>query len=106
MFEYLQQISDWLQNGIYGWFSEAVGYLIASLITLWFKLQLQVLTFAWGVAKSILSNLGVNTLLQNAWNVLPGEVLAEMKFFKIPESINLLLTGVVTRMVLKFVPGL
>lgn len=105
MFEFLQHLANWFSTGIYDFVVEAMGYFISSAILGWFKLQLVLLEFAWDIGKSILQGLGLNTLLQSAWNALPPDVLGELQFFKIPESVNLLLTGVCTRLAMNFIPG-
>lgn len=104
MFEFLQAIADWFTTGIYQFVVDATGWLFSTAILLWIKIQTDGIEFAWSVAKSILNNLGVQSYLSSFWGMLPEKVAQGLYFFKIPESINLLLTAFVTRFVMSWIP--
>lgn len=106
MFEFLDFISTWLNETIYTFFVDATAYVFSTLILLWWKLQIGGLEFAWDIAKGVIQALGLNTYLQNAWAAIPAESMAGLQFFRVPESVNLLLTAGMTRLVMKFTPGL
>lgn len=106
MFEFLEFLANWFNDGIYTWFEEAMAYVFSTLILLWFKLQLEGLKFAWGIAQGIIANLGVSSAIQNAWAGLPSDVSQAAAFFRVPEAFNILISAGVTRLVMSFIPGL
>jgi hypothetical protein len=99
-------INDWLETGAYGFVTEATAFAIESMIYGYLELLNWAIPFAWGVAKTILEDFGVNVLLDNAWNSLPSTSASILKFFKIDDAINMILNAAVTKFVLKFIPGL
>lgn len=105
MFEFLDFIAEWFNVTIYEFVTNAVAYLFSTLMLLWLKVQLASLEFAWDVAKGVISNLGINSMLQTAWGAIPSEARSTAQFFRLLESLNLLLTAGVTRFVLSFIPG-
>lgn len=106
MFEYLEFIANWLQNGIYEFFTELVAYLFSTAMLLYFKAAVAGIDFAWDIAKSVINNIGLSSKMASAWAVLPADTMAAAQLFKVPESINLILTAGVTRLVMSFLPGL
>ncbi|MBS1157774.1 MAG: hypothetical protein H6R15_193 [Proteobacteria bacterium] len=104
MFEFLSFIAEWINSTIYTFVTDAITYLFSTFFILWLKVQLFGLEFAWDIAKGVMQTIGANTALHNAWGMLPSDVAAAANFFKVPDSINLLITAGVTRLVLSFLP--
>lgn len=106
MFEFLQSLSDFFLSGIYTWFEETAKYLITTLMIWFIEGQIWSLEFAWEIAQGVISSLNISDQIVVAFNGLPGDVLNGVRFFKIPEALNLLFTALVTRLVLNMVPFL
>lgn len=106
MFEYLDFIANWFNNGIYSWYEEAIAYFVSNMVILWFKLQLEALRFAWSIAQTVISNLGISTAISNAWAALPADISNTANFFKVPQAFNILISAGVTRLVMSFIPGI
>lgn len=106
MFEFLQSISDFFQQGIYTWFEETAKYLITTGMIWFIEAQIWSLQFAWEIAQGVISSLNLSSQITASFNGLPADVLNGVKFFKIPEALNLLFTALVTRLVLNMVPFL
>lgn len=106
MFEFLNAISDWFQQGIYTWFEETAKYLITTLMISYVKGQIWGLEFAWEVAQGVLTGLDMSGRINTALGALPSSVSSALSFFGVPSCISMLLSAGVTRLVLRFVPGL
>ena len=106
MFEFLVSLANWFSTGIYDFFVEWMAYFISSMVLLWFKLQLTGLDFAWGLAQTVIQNLGISSAIASAWNSLPVDIVSTARFFKVPEAFNILISAGVTRLVMSFIPGL
>lgn len=99
-------INNWLESGVYTFATDAMAYFVEAAVYGYLKLLNWAIPFAWGVAKTILNDFGVNTMLDAAWNSLPNDSVSILKFFKIDDAINLILNAAVTKFVLRFIPGL
>ncbi len=103
-FDFLQAVLDFLTSGIFQLIKDATGYVLAKLFVWWVEAKIWGLHFAWNTAKTILAELNLSGAIQAALNDLPGPVASVALYFRIPEIINILLSGLGTRWVLKFVP--
>lgn len=106
MFEFLQSISDFFTTGIYDFFAEAAKYFVTTLLIWWVKAKIAGLEFAWGVAQGVIDGFQVSARLSSAFGMLPPDVSSIVNFFRFPEAVNLIMSGAVTRFVLRFLPGL
>jgi hypothetical protein len=105
----MQDLLNWVTvffgQGIYDFASN----IFSSAIEWWmlFKIQstLWAVKFSWGIAQSVISSLGISTLLTQAWGNLDSDVASAAMFFRVPEGLNLILTSLTTKFVMKFVPG-
>lgn len=105
MFEFFDYIRDWLESGVYTFFTELVAYLIEAATLGYINFLKFVIPFAWGVAKVIIQDLNISSLVNSAWSDLPDLSRAVLTALKVPEIINLVISGAVTKYVLKFIPG-
>lgn len=105
LLDFIKWLADWFNDGIYGWFEQAVAWAFTELFILWLQIKLWALKFAWGVANNLLTNLGVSATIASAWGALPSDLMQTALFFRVPDALNLLLAAGVTRFVLSFVPG-
>ncbi|MFZ2404289.1 MAG: DUF2523 family protein [Methylobacter sp.] len=62
------------------------------------------LPFAWDVAKNIIQDIGLSTILNNAWNSLDSTILGYATALRIPDSVNLIISAFFTKFVLRFIP--
>lgn len=105
MFEFFDYIRDWLESGVYGFFTELVAYFIEAATLGYINFLKVVIPFAWGVAKVIIQDLNISALIDQAWSDLPDKSRALLTVMKMPEIINTVISGAVTKYVLKFIPG-
>lgn len=68
--------------------------------------QIWALQFSYEVATSIIEQLGVSQLLNEAWGRLDSKIIAALNYFRVPDAINLIVSAGVTRYVLNVVPFL
>ncbi len=105
MFDFFDFIKEWINSGVYEFFTEFTAYLIEAATLSYIKFLNFVIPFAWGVAKVIIEDLNISSLINSAWNDLPELSRALLTAMKVPEIINLVISGAVTKYVLKFIPG-
>ena len=95
---------DWFTVGIYDFFTELVAYWIEAATLLYLKKMYFMITFSWDVAKVIMDDLNISAHINSAWSALPSETRSILGFFKVPECINTIISGFVTKFVLRFLP--
>lgn len=100
----IQAIYDFITSGIYEFWKEATVYLVKTAILFWIDVQIKSLEFAITIARGVLDSLNVSGHIQLAITSAPSELQQYLYFFRIPECINIILTGFVGRFVLKYVP--
>jgi hypothetical protein len=105
MFDALKFIADWLNSGVYTFFTEAFAYLVQVFTLAYLEFMLWAVPFGWGVAVTILDNLNLNAELQSYWNMLDGDSKSMLSVMRIPEAFQTLLTAGATKIVMKFIPG-
>lgn len=97
-------LTAWFTHGLYDFavwaFSGFVKYVTLSALTF----ALWALPFAYDTARQIMTDLNINTYLQNAWSGLDSDYLAYATLLQIPASINLMVSAMITRYVLRFIP--
>lgn len=96
----LQVISDWFDLGIFDFFTQVFKQIVAYLVVAQIKFKIWAITFSWEVAKTILFNLHLSSVIQASWNTLDSQTLGYLNFFRVPESLNILIQAVITRMTL------
>lgn len=106
MLEFFDAVYNWLNSGIYGFFTELSAYFIKQAVLGYLKFLYFIIPFAWGIAQSILNDLNISNYLNSAYSALGSDVLGYLSFFNIPEAINILISAQVTKFVLKFIPGI
>lgn len=97
-------ISEFFSSGLYTLITEAFASLIEWLMLLKLKMMLWSLEFAWGIANSLISSLGISTAIENAWGSFSGPTLSNLMFFKVPDALNMIVSAIATRFVLRFLP--
>ncbi len=99
MIEALQSIYDWLVNGSYTFIQEIVAAVMIWGITLWFKFKVAALAFMWGVASSMIDQLGLSALINQFWGELNNSFVGFLTRYNIPEALNLVLNARITRFI-------
>lgn len=108
--EFFDKISggiDWLINwlngdeGIYDFFEELLEEAVAWMVIAKMEFMLWTLKFSWGVAKQIMFNLGIGDQLGSAFSSLDPMVLGYLNFFRVPESLNVIVQACITKFVLR-----
>ncbi len=100
--EFRQDVEDFRTTGIYEfcvkWFAEFIKWSVI----VWYKFKLQSITFAWDVAKEILTSLDLSSAINESFSALDFKVVQIITFLRIPEAINIILSAYTTRLVLSF----
>jgi hypothetical protein len=91
-------------TGFFGILTWLLAKLIKVLMLAQLKMMLVTIGFAWSIAKSIIADLGILNILGDLLNSLSPEVSAFLGFMGFNEIFNTLVTAIVTRYVLRFLP--
>ncbi len=104
MVDFFNWLYEFLTTGIYDLLTDAFAYFVeVSTITM-LNSAIVATTFAWDVARVIISDLNLSSFLDSTWASFDSQTLGIIQFFKVPEAINLVLSATVTRYVLNFIP--
>jgi hypothetical protein len=99
-------IADWVNGGITQWFQGAIGWVFTKLLIWWIETKIWSMQFAWGVAQAVLTSTNISQTIRDAWGLLPGSVLSALTLFRVPEAVNILLSAVIARFTLNWMPFL
>jgi len=100
---FFDEISGFINTGIYSFFTDVFAQLVIYLTIAGIKFKTMMLTFAWGTAKQVITQLNISLLIQNTFSVLDSKVLNFIAFFRLPECINIITSAYVTRYVLSII---
>jgi hypothetical protein len=92
---------DFLYVGIYEFIEEVMQELVAWLVIAKLQTMLFLMEFSWGVAKQILINLNIGSYIQQGFTSLDPVLMGYLNFFRVPESLNLIVQAIATRVTLK-----
>jgi hypothetical protein len=92
---------DFLYVGIYEFIEEVMQELVAWLVIAKLQTMLFLMEFSWGVAKQILINLNIGSYIQQGFTSLDPVLMGYLNFFRVPESLNLIVQSIATRVTLK-----
>ena len=95
----------WLDTGlhdaaVWAYASSIEYYTLASL-----KFKLRIINFAWDVAKQILIDLNFSATFNEYYSLIPDYIQVNLSALRIPQGITLIVTALVTKYVLRFIPG-
>ena len=102
MVDFFNAIIDFLSTGIYDFLVAVVSWLISGLTYLYLKSQLIALTFAWDVGQQLLIDLNISQYMQDAFSHFDSQTHQILLFFRVPESLNVLMGAYSTRYVMRF----
>lgn len=91
---------DYLYVGIYQFVEEILQQLVAWLVIAKLQGMLFMMEFSWGVAKQIMINLNVGEYIQHGFSNLDPVLMGYLNFFRVPESLNLIIQAIGTRVTL------
>jgi hypothetical protein len=94
-------IIEFIYSGIYEFVEEVMQELVAWMVIAKLQGMLFMMEFSWGVAKQIMINLNIGDYIQTGFNGLDPVLMGYLNFFRVPESINLIVQAIATRVTLK-----
>lgn len=94
-------IIDFIYIGIYEFIEEIMQELVAWLVIAKLQTMLFLMEFSWGVAKQIMINLNIGDYIQQGFSGLDPVLMGYLNFFRVPESLNLIVQAIATRLTLK-----
>lgn len=92
---------QWIYVGIYEFVEEVMQELVAWLVIAKLQSMLFLMEFSWGVAKQIMINLNIGDYIQTGFSGLDPVLMGYLNFFRVPESINLIVQAIATRVTLR-----
>lgn len=104
IFSFLDFLYTFITSGIYEFFTEWFATFVQWLTVGAIEFTIVAIQFSWDVAKAILNDLNVSSHLNSAWNSLPGDSLSYASLIRLPEALNIVLSSVVTKYVMRFIP--
>ncbi len=92
---------DWIYTGIYSFVEEVMQELVAWLVIAKLQGMLFMMEFSWGVAKQIMVNLNIGEYIDQGFSNLDPVLMGYLNFFRVPESLNLIVQAIATRVTLR-----
>jgi hypothetical protein len=102
MTEFFNYIIDFISTGIYDIVVNIVTWLISGLTYMYFKSQLLALEFSWDVGQKLLEDLNISQYMQDAFSHFDSQSQQILLYFRVPESLNVLMGAYSTRYVMRF----
>lgn len=96
----LIQIRDFFTEDIYNFFYQVFREITAWYVIWVLKAKIAMLSFAFDVASTIMTNLNLSQHLDYYYSQLDSRTLEYMAFFRLPDAINLLIQAYITRFTL------
>lgn len=93
-------IIQFIYTGIYDFVEEVLQELVAWLVIAKLQGMLVLMEFSWGVAKQIMINLNIGDYINQGFSQLDPVLMGYLNFFRVPESINLIVQALATRLTL------
>ena len=97
-------LAEFVNSGIYELLTNFIAYLIIKFTEFSIAITIFFTTLGWGVAKAIITQLDLSSHLNNTLGYLDSNALQIIYYMKIPEALNVILTGALTRYALTFIP--
>lgn len=94
-------VMEWLYSGIYEFVEEVMQELVAWLVIAKLQGMLFMMEFSWGVAKQIMVNLNIGEYIDQGFSNLDPVLMGYLNFFRVPESLNLIVQAIATRVTLR-----
>lgn len=94
-------IRDFIYTGVYEFVEEIMQELVAWLVIAKLQAMLFLMEFSWGVAQQIMVNLNVGDYINDGFSQLDPVLMGYLNFFRVPESLNLIVQAIATRVTLR-----
>lgn len=78
--------------------------IIIWLLIAYLEAKLYLLEIAYEIASALIAGVGISDAINAAWTNVPVTARAVLTYLKIPEAINMIISAVITRFVLSFMP--
>lgn len=78
--------------------------IIIWLLIAYLNAKLYMLEIAYQISSSLITSIGISDAINAAWTNVPSSARAVLAYLKIPEAINMIISSVITRFVLSFMP--
>ena len=104
IYNFFGYIFTFLSSGIYSFAVWGFSKFIESMVIGYLEFMLWAMPFAWSTAKQILIDLNLSSVVNAAWGQLDSNVLAYATVFRVPEALNLIVSGFFTKFVMRFIP--
>lgn len=101
---FLQAAWDFLAQGIYDYFKDALLVATKAAIYSYFSSLTLCMEIAFVAAREIIQSLGLSSAVRSAFSALPPQISSALSFFGIPQALNILFSALSTRFVMRFVP--
>lgn len=78
--------------------------IIVWLGVAYFEIKIQTIQISYSIAQSILSTINISEIINQYWGGMNSQILGAITYLRIPESINIILSAMVTRFVMDLSP--
>lgn len=78
--------------------------IVVWLAVAYFEIKIHILQFSYAAAQSILSSIDISSLINQYWGGMDSQILGAVTYLRIPESINILLSAMITRFIMDLSP--
>lgn len=95
-------ILQFLFSDIYQFAVDAFAYLSVELFVLWIKIKIFTITFFADAAVAIIDQIDLSTFIEQYWSSISPNALYVLSYFKIPESLNIIFSAMVTSLLMRF----
>lgn len=99
--EGIQWIIDFFNTGIYEFAKDLLEELVAWLVIAKIEFQIWAIQFSWDVAKTVLVNVGISAMVEQAWSSVDSSLMGYLTFFRLPDAFNVVFQAYTTKVVLR-----
>lgn len=103
---FFQGVWDFITQGIYDFAVWAFAKLIEYITLEGLKFFIWALGFAWDFVKQIILELNLAAGVNSAFAAMPSDVTGLLIYFQFPQALTLVLTALVAKYVMRFIPFL
>lgn len=99
---FFNDVSEFQNSGIYTFCTELFAQFVIYVTVAIIEFKIYAITFAWDVAKEVITQLNLSNSLTSAWSLIDSKTLQILSFFNIPDAINIIVSAKITKFVLRF----
>jgi len=94
---------QFLSDGLYNFTVWAFTHLIEMVEIAILNFTIWAIPFAWDVAKNLITDLGLSSLISSAWMNVNPTVMGFLRACRVPDCVNLLISALFTKYVLRYI---